>query len=161
PPPARSDARADALRPAAADRRIRGRPDARPLRPAARARGVRRGADRCDARDRRVVAGRAERGRSSSGGQRHVSLLRKRGMRPLLLAEVVSSLGSQMTFLALPWFVRVTTGPPAAGGACGSRAQRALPPVPWFVLVPTGSPTRMGVVLGVDLLPIAFFGIPS
>jgi MFS family permease len=62
-----------------------------------------------------------------------VSLLRKRGMRPLLLAEVVSSLGSQMTFLALPWFVLVTTG----------------------------SPTRMGVVLGVELLPIAFFGIPS
>jgi MFS family permease len=62
-----------------------------------------------------------------------VSLLRKRGMRPLLLAEVVSSLGSQMTFLALPWFVLVTTG----------------------------SATRMGVVLGVELLPIALFGIPS
>jgi MFS family permease len=62
-----------------------------------------------------------------------VSLLRARGLRPLLAAELVSSLGSQMTFLALPWFVLVTTG----------------------------SPARMGVVLGVELLPIALLGIPS
>jgi MFS family permease len=60
-------------------------------------------------------------------------LLRARGLRPLLAAELVSSLGSQMTFLALPWFVLVTTG----------------------------SPARMGVVLGVELLPIALLGIPS
>jgi MFS family permease len=51
----------------------------------------------------------------------------------LLVAEIVSSLGSQMTFLALPWFVLVTTG----------------------------SPARMGVVLAVELLPVALFGIPS
>jgi MFS family permease len=62
-----------------------------------------------------------------------VSLLRSRGVRPLLAAELVSALGSQMTFLALPWFVLVTTG----------------------------SAARMGVVLGVQLLPIGVFGIPS
>jgi len=46
---------------------------------------------------------------------------------------VISSLGSQMTFLALPWFVLSTTG----------------------------SATRMGVVLAFELLPIAILGIPS
>jgi len=45
---------------------------------------------------------------------------------------VISSLGSQMTFLALPWFVLATTG----------------------------SPTRMGIVLAVQLLPIGILGIP-
>jgi len=62
-----------------------------------------------------------------------VSLLRSRGLVPLLTAEIVSSLGSQMTFLALPWFVLATTG----------------------------SATRMGVVLAVELLPVALLGIPS
>jgi MFS family permease len=61
------------------------------------------------------------------------SLLRQPGLGALLLAEVVSSFGSQMTFLALPW----------------------------FVLVITGSPARMGVVLAAELLPIAVLGIPS
>ena len=51
----------------------------------------------------------------------------------MLAATIVSQLGSQMTFLALPWFVLVTTG----------------------------SPTRMGVVLAVELLPVALFGILS
>jgi MFS family permease len=60
-------------------------------------------------------------------------LLRRRGLAPLLAAEVVSSFGTQMTFLALPWFVLVTTG----------------------------SPARMTVVSAVQLLPIALFGIPS
>ena len=60
-------------------------------------------------------------------------LLRRRGVAPLLVAEVVSSLGTQMTFLALPWFVLVTTG----------------------------SPARMTVVSAVQLVPIALFGIPS
>ena len=60
-------------------------------------------------------------------------MLRARGLRPLLFAQAVSSLGSQMTFLALPWFVLVTTG----------------------------SATRMGVVLAVELLPVAILGIPS
>jgi Major Facilitator Superfamily len=62
-----------------------------------------------------------------------VSLLRRRGLGPLLGAEVVSSLGSQMTYLALPWFVLVTTH----------------------------SASKMGIVLGVELLPTALFGIPS
>lgn len=61
------------------------------------------------------------------------SILRDRSLVALMTAEVVSSLGSQMTFLALPWFVLVTTG----------------------------SPARMGVVLAVELLPIALLGIPS
>jgi MFS family permease len=60
-------------------------------------------------------------------------MLRAPGLRPLLFAQVVSSLGSQMTFLALPWFVLVTTG----------------------------SVTRMGIVLAVELLPVAILGIPS
>ena len=62
-----------------------------------------------------------------------MSLLRRRGLAPLLAGEVVSSLGSQMTFLALPWFVLVTSG----------------------------SAARMGIVLGVELVPIGLFGIPS
>ncbi len=61
------------------------------------------------------------------------ALLRRPGLGALLVAEIVSSLGSQMTFLALPWFVLVTTG----------------------------SPTRMGVVLAVELVPVALLGIPS
>ena len=59
-----------------------------------------------------------------------MSLLRRRGLGPLLIAELVSSFGSQMTFLALPWFVLVTTG----------------------------SAARMGIVLAVELLPIALLG---
>jgi MFS family permease len=51
----------------------------------------------------------------------------------LVAAEIVSGLGSYMTFLALPWFVLVTTG----------------------------SPTRMGIVLAAELLPAAIVGIPS
>lgn len=61
------------------------------------------------------------------------SPLRQRPIVALVSAEVISSLGSQMTFLALPWFVLSTTG----------------------------SATRMGVVLAVELLPIAILGIPS
>lgn len=62
-----------------------------------------------------------------------MSMLRSRGLLPLVAAQVVSGLGSQMTFLALPWFVLATTG----------------------------SPTRMGVVLAAELAPIAVLGIPS
>jgi MFS family permease len=57
----------------------------------------------------------------------------QRSIFALLSAEVISSLGAQMTFLALPWFVLTTTG----------------------------STTRMGIVLAAELLPIALFGIPS
>jgi MFS family permease len=51
----------------------------------------------------------------------------------LLTAEAVSSTGSAMTFVALPWFVLVTSG----------------------------SPTRMSVVLAAEILPMALLGIPS
>ncbi len=43
-------------------------------------------------------------------------MLRNRGLAPLLAAEVVSSLGTHMTYLALPWFVLVATGLPRADG---------------------------------------------
>jgi len=61
------------------------------------------------------------------------SPLLQRSIFALLSAEIISSLGSQMTFLALPWFVLTTTG----------------------------STTRMGIVLAAELLPIAILGIPS
>jgi len=61
------------------------------------------------------------------------SPLLQRGILALLSAEIISSLGAQMTFLALPWFVLTTTG----------------------------STTRMGIVLAAELLPIAILGIPS
>jgi MFS family permease len=60
-------------------------------------------------------------------------MLRNRPLVALLTAQAVSSLGSQMTFLALPWFVLVTTG----------------------------SAARMSIVLAVEILPVALLGIPS
>jgi MFS family permease len=51
----------------------------------------------------------------------------------LLAAEAVSSTGSAITFVALPWFVLATGG----------------------------SPTRMSIVLAAEILPMALFGIPS
>ena len=62
-----------------------------------------------------------------------MSLLRAPGIAALLASQVVSALGSQMTFLALPWFVLATTG----------------------------SPTKMSIVLAVELAPVAILGIPS
>ena len=61
------------------------------------------------------------------------SPLLQRSIFALLSAEIISSLGAQMTFLALPWFVLTTTG----------------------------STTKMGIVLAAELLPIAILGIPS
>ena len=61
------------------------------------------------------------------------SPLRSRPLLALLAGESVSSLGSQMTFLALPWFVLVTTG----------------------------SAARMGIVLAAELAPVALLGVPS
>ena len=49
-----------------------------------------------------------------------MSILRARGLVPLVTAEAVSALGSQMTFLALPWFVLVTTGSAAETEAAGA-----------------------------------------
>jgi predicted MFS family arabinose efflux permease len=60
-------------------------------------------------------------------------ILRNRSLLALLVAEFVSRVGSQMTFLALPWFVLVTTH----------------------------SPAKMGIVLAVELLPTALLGVPS
>ncbi len=37
-------------------------------------------------------------------------MLRNRSALALLVAELVSTTGIQMTFVALPWFVLVTTG---------------------------------------------------
>jgi MFS family permease len=60
-------------------------------------------------------------------------MMRDRSLLALLVAELVSSLGSQFTALALPWFVLVTTG----------------------------SPTKMGLVFAVELVPVAVLGIPA
>lgn len=54
-------------------------------------------------------------------------------MASIVVSETISSIGTQMTFLALPW----------------------------FVLTSTGSATKMGLVFAVELLPIALLGIPS
>jgi MFS family permease len=56
-----------------------------------------------------------------------------RTIGPLLTAETISTTGSQMSELALPWFVLATTH----------------------------SPARMGVVLAVQLLGMAVVGIPG
>jgi MFS family permease len=57
-------------------------------------------------------------------------LLRNRGLLGLLLRDIVSMTGSQMTWVALPWFVLTTTG----------------------------SPTRMAIVLAVEAGSLAIFG---
>jgi MFS family permease len=59
--------------------------------------------------------------------------VRTRPMLALIAAEVVSSIGSLMTVVALPWFVLTTTG----------------------------SPGRMGLVLAAEAAPLALLGIPS
>ena len=58
---------------------------------------------------------------------------RNRSLVGLVVAELVSLTGSAMTFLALPWFVLVTTG----------------------------SIAKMGWVMAAELLPIGLLGIPS
>jgi predicted MFS family arabinose efflux permease len=60
-------------------------------------------------------------------------MLRNRGLLALLAAEVVSTTGSMMTWLALPW----------------------------FVLSSTGSASRMGIVLAAEAAGVAVFGIPG
>jgi hypothetical protein len=56
-----------------------------------------------------------------------------RSILALGTAEIASNLGSRMTWLALPWFVLVTSG----------------------------SATRMGIVFAVEAVPLALLGIPS
>src|SRR5262245_64524299 len=58
---------------------------------------------------------------------------RNRSLVGLIAAELVSLTGSSMTFVALPFFVYLTTG----------------------------STAKMGWVLGAEMLPIALFGIPA
>src|SRR5437764_9257887 len=60
-------------------------------------------------------------------------MLRSRTLLALLVAEAVSTLGTAMTFVALPWFVLVTSG----------------------------SASRMSTVLAVEIAPMALLGIPS
>jgi MFS family permease len=60
-------------------------------------------------------------------------MLRDRGLLGLVAARAVSQVGSEMTFLALPWFVLTTTG----------------------------SPAKMGWVLAAELAPVALLGLPS
>jgi MFS family permease len=59
--------------------------------------------------------------------------VKSRPIAALVSAEIVSILGSRMTYLALPWFVLVTTG----------------------------SPAKMTYVLAAQLAPMALLGIPS
>ena len=60
-------------------------------------------------------------------------MLRNRSILGLIAAELVSLTGTAMTFVALPWFVLVTTG----------------------------STAKLGWVLAAQLLPVGLFGIPS
>ena len=60
-------------------------------------------------------------------------MLRDRRLLALLCAETVSTTGAQMTWLALPWFVLVTTG----------------------------SATRTSVVLAAELVGLAVLGVPG
>jgi MFS family permease len=60
-------------------------------------------------------------------------VLRDRRILALLCAETVSTSGSEMTWLA----------------------------VPWFVLATTGSPTRMGFVVAAGVAGAALFGLPG
>jgi MFS family permease len=59
--------------------------------------------------------------------------VKKSAISGLVLAETISVLGTRMTYLALPWFVLVTTG----------------------------SPGKMSLVLAAEILPMAILGIPS
>jgi MFS family permease len=60
-------------------------------------------------------------------------MLRSRSILGLIAAELVSLTGSSMTFVALPWFVLVTTG----------------------------STAKLGWVMAAQLVPVGLFGIPA
>lgn len=64
---------------------------------------------------------------------RRQGVLGNRSILALFTAEVISNLGSRMTWVALPW----------------------------FVLISTGSPTRMGIVFAAEAIPMAVLGVPS
>jgi predicted MFS family arabinose efflux permease len=59
--------------------------------------------------------------------------VKKSAVSALVAAETISVIGTRMTYLALPWFVLVTTG----------------------------SPGKMSLVLAAEILPMAILGIPS
>ena len=59
--------------------------------------------------------------------------VKRSAVSALVLAETISVLGTRMTYLALPWFVLVTTG----------------------------SPGKMSLVLAAEILPMAILGIPG
>ena len=59
--------------------------------------------------------------------------VKKTAISALVAAETISVLGTRMTYLALPWFVLVTTG----------------------------SPSKMSLVLAAEILPMAILGVPS
>jgi MFS family permease len=61
------------------------------------------------------------------------TILRSRPLRALLAAEVISTTGAQMTWVALPWFVLITTG----------------------------SATRMSLVMAAEAIGMAAVGFPS
>jgi MFS family permease len=60
-------------------------------------------------------------------------VFRRPPLAALVAAEAISATGSQLTYLALPWFVLTTTG----------------------------SPTRMALVVAAEVLPWAILGIPA
>lgn len=62
-----------------------------------------------------------------------MNIWRNRSLLGLISAELVSLTGTAMTFVALPWFVAVTTG----------------------------SVAKMGWVLAAEMAPMALFGIPA
>lgn len=70
--------------------------------------------------------------KSPEGSPRR-SVLRRGPFVALLVSQTVSGIGSQLTFLALPWFVLETSG----------------------------SATKMGIVFAAELLPLALLGILS
>src|SRR3954447_18138086 len=80
-----------------------------------------------DARRNAIVARRRRSGTTVG------RMLRNRGLAALLAAELISTTGSMMTWLALPWFVLTTTG----------------------------SAARMTVVAAAEVLAYALFGIPA
>src|SRR5215218_5543877 len=77
-----------------------------------------------------IASNRREEGEMSDWSEGNVN---RRAVGSLVVAEIVSVLGTRMTYLALPWFVLVTTG--SAG--------------------------KMTVVLAAEMVPMALFGIPS
>jgi len=77
------------------------------------------------------VAGPAGQARAAAPTRR--SPWRQPAVQRMISAEIISRLGTQLTALAIPW----------------------------FVLVSTGSISRMGLVFAVELIPVAVLGIPS